>query len=87
MFDYTQLTYSEKINDLLIYHGSQAKLSDYLEISRQSILKWKENDSSIKEENKLKIDVAFCKASGFKSIDANEVIRVLTQLNKNLNSL
>ena len=29
MFDYTQLTYSEKINDLLIYHGSQAKLSDY----------------------------------------------------------
>ena len=82
MFDYTQLTYSEKINDLLIYHGSQAKLSDYLEISRQSILKWKENDSSIKEENKLKIDVAFCKAFGFKSIDANEVIRVLTQLNK-----
>jgi Fic family protein len=80
MFDYNKLSYSEKIIQLLDYHGSQAKLSDYLEVSRQSILNWKEDDSSLKEENQIKIDVAYCKAFGFDAINTDEVIRVLSQL-------
>lgn len=80
MFDYNKLSYSEKIIQLLNYHGSQAKLSDYLEVSRQSILNWKEDDSSLKEENKIKIDIAYCKAFGFEAINTDEVIRVLSKL-------
>lgn len=80
MFDYNKLSYSEKIIQLLNYHGSQAKLSDYLEVSRQSILNWKEDDSSLKEENQIKIDLAYCKAFGFEAINTDEVIRVLSQL-------
>lgn len=80
MFDYNKLSYSEKIIQLLDYHGSQAKLSDYLEVSRQSILNWKEDDSSLKEENQIKIDVAYCQAFEFKAINTDEVIRVLSQL-------
>jgi hypothetical protein len=77
LFDYTQISYSEKIRKLLDYHGSQSKLSDYLDVSRQSVLKWKEDDSSLKEENQIKIDVAYCEAFGFDAIDANEVIKIL----------
>ena len=80
MFDYNKLSYSEKIIQLLDYHGSQAKLSDYLEVSRQSILNWKEDDSSLKGENQIKIDVAYCQAYGFDAINTDEVIRVLFQL-------
>ena len=67
MFTYNKISYSNKIIQLLDYHGSQAKLSDYLEVSRHSILKWREDDSSLKEENQIKID---------------EVIRILSELNK-----
>ncbi len=82
MFDYNKISYSNKIIQLLDYHGSQAKLSDYLEVSRQSILNWKEDDSSLKEENKTKIDIAYCQAFGFEAINTDEIIRILTQLQK-----
>lgn len=80
MFDYVQISFSEKIRKLLDYHGSQSKLSDYLGVSRQSVLKWKEEDATLKEENKIKIDVAYCEAFGFNAIDANEAIKTLAQL-------
>lgn len=82
MFDYTKLSYSQKIEQLLKFHGSQVKLSDFLEVSRQSILNWKEDDSSLKEENQIKIDIAYCKAFGFEAIDTNEVSRVLSKLSQ-----
>ena len=34
----------------------------------------------IKEENQIKIDLAYCKAFGFEAINTDEVIRVLSQL-------
>ena len=80
MFDYNSLTYSEKISKLMDYHGSQGKLSDYLDVSRQSIMRWKEDDTTIKEESLIKIDVAFCEAFGFESISTNEVVQTMTRL-------
>lgn len=82
MFDYNGLSYSGKIIQLLDFHGSQAKLSDHLEVSRQSILKWKENDATLKEENQVKIDVAYCQAFGFESITTDEIINTLTKLHE-----
>ncbi|MFX4240196.1 Fic family protein [Aliarcobacter butzleri] len=82
MFNYIKIPYSQKIEQLLKFHGSQARLSDHLEVSRQSILNWRENDTSLKEDNKIKIDVAYCKAFGFDAIDINEISKVMSDLNK-----
>lgn len=82
MFDYNNLWYTSKIIQLLDYHGSQSKLSDYLGVSRRALLNWKEDDSSLKEENKLKIDVAYCQAFGFEAISTDEILYILSQLDK-----
>lgn len=82
MFDYDKLSYSNKIIQLLDYHGSQAKLSDYLDVSRRAIFNWKEDDSSLKEENQIKIDVAYCQAFGFEAINTDTILNTISQLDK-----
>ena len=73
MFNYIDIPYAKKIILLLEYHKSSAKLSDYLEVSRGSIVNWKEDDSKINDDNRLKIDVAYCEAFGFSSISADAI--------------
>ena len=55
MFNYIDIPYVSKIMKLLEYHKSSAKLADYLEVSRGSIVNWKEDDSKINDDNRLKI--------------------------------
>ena len=82
MLDCTKSTYSEKIIKLLDHHGNQGKLSDYLEVNRNSLMKWKEDDSKLKNEDKLKIDIAYCEAFGFEQIDTNKLKELDDELGK-----
>ena len=82
MFNYINIPYSDKINKLLVFHGNSSKLKDYLEVSRGSIVKWKEDDSAINNDNKLKIDVAYCEAFGFTEITTNDIDKMYDELSK-----
>jgi DNA-binding XRE family transcriptional regulator len=73
MFNYIDIPYAKKIMELLTHHRSSAKLADYLEVSRGSIVNWKDDDSKINDDNRLKIDVAYCEAFGFSAISADAV--------------
>jgi len=52
------LTYSQKIEELLNYFKYSTKLAEALGVSRISIVNWRDG-ASISEENKLKIDYLF----------------------------
>ena len=52
------LTYSQKIEELLDYFKYSTKLAEALGVSRISIVNWRDG-ASISEENKLKIDYLF----------------------------
>ncbi len=73
MFNYIDIAYANKIMKLLDYHKSSSKLADYLEVSRGSIVNWKDDDSKINDDNKLKIDVAYCETFGFSAISADAI--------------
>jgi len=73
MFNYIDIPYVDKIMQLLDHHKSSSKLADYLEVSRGSIVNWKEDDSKINNDNRLKIDVAYCEAFGFSAISAGAI--------------
>lgn len=82
MVNYIDIPYVSKIMKLLEYHKSSAKLADYLEVSRGSIVNWKEDDSKINDDNRLKIDVAFCEAFGLSHITADEMNNVYDEILK-----
>ncbi len=73
MFNYIDIPYRDKIMQLLESHKSSSKLADYLEVSRGSIVNWKDDDSKINDDNRLKIDVAYCEAFGFSAISADAI--------------
>jgi len=73
MFNYIDTPYADKIIQLLEYHKSSSKLAEYLEVSRGSIVNWKDDDSKINDDNRLKIDVAYCEAFGFSAISADAI--------------
>ena len=73
MFNYIDIPYHTKIMELLKYHKSSSKLAEYLEVSRGSIVNWKDDDSKINDDNRLKIDVAYCEAFGFSAISADAI--------------
>jgi Fic family protein len=82
MFNYIDISYLDKIMQLLSYHKSSSKLADYLEVSRGSIVNWKDDDSKINDDNKLKIDVAYCEAFGFSAISADVINDIYDELQK-----
>ncbi len=82
MFNYIDIPYTSKIMQLLEHHKSSAKLADYLEVSRGSIVNWKDDDSKINNDNRLKIDVAYCEAFGFLAISADVMNNVYDELLK-----
>lgn len=82
MFNYINISYSEKIIKLLEYFPNSSVLADQLEVRRNSLVRWRENDSGIKEENKLKIDVVYCSTFGFDSIDTIAINNMYDKLSK-----
>lgn len=82
MFNYIDISYIDKIIQLLEHHKSSSKLADYLEVSRGSIVNWKDDDSKINDDNKLKIDVAYCEAFGFSTISTDAMNDVYDALLK-----
>jgi len=82
MFNYINIPYADKIIKLLEYHKSSSKLAHYLEVSRGSIVNWKDDDSKINDDNKLKIDVAYCEAFGFTAISADAMNNIYDELLK-----
>ncbi len=82
MFNYIDISYMSKIVKLLEHHKSSAKLADYLEVSRGSIVNWKEDDGKINDDNRLKIDVAYCEAFGLSSITSDAINNVYDEVLK-----
>lgn len=72
MFDYIDIPYAKKLEALLEITSS-TKLAETLEVSRMSLVNWRDDDSKIKDENRLKIDVEYCKKFGFDSIGTEEI--------------
>ncbi len=80
MFDYINIAYSKKIEALLEVYPSSTKLAQTLEVSRMSLINWRDDDSKIKDENKLRIDVEYCKQFGFDSIGIEQMNQLHNQL-------
>lgn len=55
------ISYKEKINQLIKNYKYSTKLAQTLGVSRISIVNWKDDDSKINETNKLKIDSLYTK--------------------------
>ncbi|MEA3498751.1 MAG: Fic family protein [Campylobacterota bacterium] len=82
MFNYIKLPYSIKLKSLLEKFRFSTKLAQELEVGRMSIPNWIDDDVSINNENKLKIDVLYCKTFGFDSINLDEIINIENEINK-----
>ncbi len=82
MFNYINTSYKQKIIELLDYHKMSSKLAEHLEVSRGSIVSWRDDDSRINEQNRLKIDVAYCEAYGFTNITTNDMNDIYDELIK-----
>ena len=63
---YQNLAYKQKIETLLNHEAikTSAKLSHLLEVSRNSIVNWRQNDETINEKNRASIDFWYCKLIG-----------------------
>jgi Fic family protein len=81
MFNYLNIPYSEKLEKLLDVFRYSTKLAEQLEVNRMSIKNWIDNDKSINNENKLKIDVAYCESFGFNSIHIDEIAQIEKEIN------
>lgn len=79
MFDYIHIPYAKKLEALLGVTSS-TKLAEALDVSRMSLVNWRDDDSKIKDENRLKIDVEYCKRFGFDSIGTEEINRLYHEL-------
>jgi Fic family protein len=82
MLNYLKISYSDKLIALQDKFKFSTKLAEHLEVSRQSLVNWKDNDSSINDENRLKIDVAYCEYFGFDSIKIDDISNIQNDLNK-----
>lgn len=81
MFNYINIPYGKKL-EMLLEGINSTKLAEALEVSRMSLVKWRDDDTKIKDENKLKIDVEYCKRFGFDSIGTEEINKLYNELEK-----
>jgi len=81
MLDYLNISYSDKLKALLDKFRYSTKLAQYLGVSRHSIVNWRDDDSSINIDNRLKIDVAYCEYFGFDSIIIDDISNIQNILN------
>ena len=82
MLNYLKISYSDKLIALQDKFKFSTKLAEYLEVSRQSLINWKDDDKSINDENRLKIDVAYCEYFGFDSIKVDDISNIQNKINK-----
>jgi len=82
MLNYLKISYSDKLIALQDKFKFSTKLAEYLEVSRQSLINWKDDDKSINDENRLKIDVAYCEYFGFDSIKVDDISDIQNKINK-----
>lgn len=54
MFDYIHIPYAKKLEALLEVITS-TKLAEVLEVSRMSLVNWRDDDTKIKDENRCRI--------------------------------
>ncbi|OIP48087.1 MAG: hypothetical protein AUK28_05300 [Desulfobacterales bacterium CG2_30_60_27] len=78
--DYRTLSYPAKLDRLLEYHQTSTRLAQTLGVSRMSVVNWRDDDARIKEENRLKIDIAYCRAFSLAEVSATEVIALQKRL-------
>jgi len=82
MLNYLKISYSDKLIALQDKFKFSTKLAEHLAVSRQSLINWKDDDSSINDENRLKIDVAYCEYFGFDSIKVDDISDIQNKINK-----
>ena len=58
---YTDISYIDKIDQLLEVFKYSSKLAEAIGVSRRSLPNWRDNPESIKPEHRLDIDVLYCK--------------------------
>lgn len=61
MIDYNEISYIEKIEQLQSVYEYSTKLSEVLGVSRRTLLNWQNRPDSISAENRLNIDVLYCR--------------------------
>ncbi|PHS24475.1 MAG: hypothetical protein COA83_07690 [Methylophaga sp.] len=68
---YQDISYKDKLEILLAHKTikTSAKLSHILNVSRNSIINWREDDSKINTENRDAIDFWYCKVIGLDSLN------------------
>ncbi len=65
-------TYSQKL-DRLLDKQTSVQLAEKLGVSRMSLVNWRNNDASIKDTNKLNIDIEYINTFGFEHITEQSV--------------
>jgi Fic family protein len=60
-FDYKNITYEKKLDDLLIYYKTSVAFSQALGITRMTLVAWRDYPQKIKTKNQDKIDLLWCK--------------------------
>jgi len=58
---YTELSYSDKLDQLQTAYKYSTKLSEAIGVSRRTLPNWHDNPDSIKPQHRLDIDVLYCK--------------------------
>lgn len=58
---YKEISYIEKIEQLQSHFKYSTKLSEALDVSRRTLLNWRDKPESISVERRLDIDVLFCR--------------------------
>jgi len=59
--DYNKISYIDKIDQLQAAYEYSSKLSEVLGVTRRSLLNWHNKPESISAENRLNIDVLYCR--------------------------
>jgi fido (protein-threonine AMPylation protein) len=59
--NYNKISYIEKIYRLQVVFEYSAKLSEAINVSRRTLLNWRDKPDSISAENRLNIDVLYCR--------------------------
>ncbi|VAX07225.1 hypothetical protein MNBD_GAMMA26-1084 [hydrothermal vent metagenome] len=59
--NYNDISYIDKLDQLLEVYEYSTKLAEAIGVSRRSLPNWRDNPDSIRPEHRLDIDVLFCK--------------------------
>lgn len=73
-FNYKSISYTKKIDDLLVYYKTSVAFAQALGITRMTLAAWRDNTQKIKVKNQDKIDLLWCKYVFLPTIDEKSEI-------------